>query len=231
MHHLRVRYDGKCCFHSKSVPTSLTQTGSVPLTSYTNTFLHSNEQNSVSQPSIPQGTGPPCDPLTQPYMQQSQPPEELFSVANCMPNNFGESSVLERIVVSDPHAYKNELNISHLPSGHVASTFSSVGVSGPSLATFTVPPIQIHSNENVAALNKQTLIEGAAVSSPQTVRRIINATSALNAFHQVTPHIVSAALSSNSAPNGHPQILNVSLPYSDVSVSSPSKLYFSQSGS
>lgn len=278
MHHLRAHYDGKCCFHGKSVQSAVasSQTGNNPFMSYANTYLHSKDQNiadsSINQAvyqnmHVVQGGSIMSDSQHRSYMpeyQQPRPSEEYLPTSNTslnMPNEFGsfvkvcEPTVRER--VSDPrytrdhmlqHAFKNELEISHLPSGQ-AVALANIGSSGPSLATFAVPPMQIHnvhSNENVAALSKktavQTSIEGAPHSSPQTVRRIINATSALNvnpAFHPVTSHIVSALpvsqrISDNSAPNGHPQMINVSLPYtqgSDVTVSSPSKLYFSQSGS
>lgn len=273
MHHLRAHYDGKCCFHAKNVQSSAasSQTGNFPFSSYANTFLHSKEQNLADSHMyqsmhIPQGGSVAPDSQSKVFMpefQQHQHSEEFLSVANCslnMPNEFGSFVKVSEPVMreSDPryvrsqvfqHAYKNELDISHLPSDQAVSTFSNVGISGPSLATFTVPPIQIpdvHNNENVAALSKNTTVqasvEGTSHSSPQTIHRIINATSALSvnpAFHPATPHIVSAApmpqrISDNSASNGHSQILNVSLPYShasDVSVSSPSKIYFSQSGS
>lgn len=276
MHHLRAHYDGKCCFHAKSVQSSAasSQTGNIPFSSYANTYLHSKEQN-IAESSVshmyqsmqaPQGGNTISDSQSKLYVpefQQPQHSEEFLSVANCslnMPNEFGSFVKINEPIVreTDPcyargqlfqHAYKNELDIPLHPSDPAVSTFSNVAISGPSLATFAVPPIQIpdvHNNENVAALNKKTTVqvpvEGASNSSPQTMHRIINATSALSvnpAFHPATSHIVSAVpmpqrISDSSAPSGHSQILNVSLPYShasDVSVSSPSKIYFSQSGS
>ncbi|GIY73331.1 hypothetical protein CDAR_531013 [Caerostris darwini] len=137
---------------------------------------------------------------------------------------------------------------SALPVRQHGIDLSIANISDPSLTKFTMPQLHVHdvhTNKNMAALNKisvvQRPLEVAPHSSPQTVRRIINATSAINvnpAYHHSplisTSTSVSQHMSENEAYNGHSRVIKVSLPCSqssDVIVSSPSKSLFPQSDS
>lgn len=271
MHHLRAHYDGKCCFHSKSVQSAAasSQTGNIPFSSFATTYLHSKEQHvgdsSVSHSvyqSMHHTQGGGGDSQNKTYVQeikQPRPSDVYLPTASCsvtMPSELCSSvKACEPTVmgsVSDPryvrdqsiqHAYEHG-EIPHLTPGQVYSIPSNVGISASSHSTFTVPPVQMHDmhcNRNMAALSKKTAVElsveGAPHSSPQTVRRIINATSALNVnptFYQTTPLIseipVPQQVSNTSAPVGHVPMLNVSeVGVTDATVSSPSTVYFSQS--
>ncbi|XP_035219176.1 uncharacterized protein LOC118192343 isoform X4 [Stegodyphus dumicola] len=145
---------------------------------------------------------------------------------------------------------RNDLNeICSLPVGQPIGGLSTASISDFSITNVAMPQMQIHdvhTNQNMTALSNKTAVqrsvEAAPHSSPQTVRRIINATSAINVnpeFHQVMSHIASPVsvpqiLSANTSSNVHSQVLNVSLPYSPSSddiVSSPSKHCFSRSNS
>ncbi|XP_055929291.1 serine/threonine-protein kinase WNK1-like isoform X3 [Argiope bruennichi] len=193
--------------------------------------------------------------------KKSLPIGEALQAANIIvnkPSEFGVSANISQSdikeTVSHQHVRDSSqqilssgvLDMSSIPVGQHCVDLSTADISDPSLTKFNMPQLQVHdvhTNRNMAALTKKPVVqiplEVAPHSSPQTVRRIINATSAINvnpAFHHVSPLIststsVSQLNSENETYNGHSHIINVSLPCSqnsDVIVSSPSKPFLPQ---
>ncbi|GFT09128.1 hypothetical protein NPIL_454021 [Nephila pilipes] len=196
----------------------------------------------------------------QQQIKKSSPVEEMHQAATIV-NKQSDFGIQANIVQPDikenmSHLHSRDpsqqltrsdiLGMCSVPVEQRSSDHSCAGISDPSLTKFTMPQLHVHdvhTNENMAALTKKSVgqrsLEVAPHSSPQTVRRIINATSAINvnpAFHHVSPLIssstsVSQLIPENETYNGHSHVINVSLPCSqssDVIVSSPSKPLFPQ---
>ncbi|CAL1280789.1 unnamed protein product, partial [Larinioides sclopetarius] len=191
----------------------------------------------------------------------SLPIGETLQAANKIVNKqseFGVSANISQPDIKDTVSHQHTrdssqqllssgvLAMNSLPVGQHCVDLSTADISDPSLTKFNMPQLHVHdvhTNRNMAALTKKPVVqiplEVAPHSSPQTVRRIINATSAINvnpAFHHVSPLLststsVSQLNSENETYNGHSHVLNVSLPCSqnsDVIVSSPSKPFLPQ---
>ncbi|GBM56457.1 Serine/threonine-protein kinase WNK [Araneus ventricosus] len=191
----------------------------------------------------------------------SLPIGETLQAANVIVNKqseFGVSANISQPDIKDTVSHQHTrdssqqllssgvLDMSSIPVGQHFVDLSTADISDPSLTKFNMPQLHVHdvhTNRNMAALTKKPVVqiplEVAPHSSPQTVRRIINATSAINvnpAFHHVSPLIststsVSQLNSENETYNGHSHVINVSLPCSqnsDVIVSSPSKPFLPQ---
>ncbi|GFR33593.1 hypothetical protein TNCT_641271 [Trichonephila clavata] len=196
----------------------------------------------------------------QQQIKKPSPVEEMHQAATVVnkQSDFGVQANVGQLDIKEniTHLHSRDANqqlmksdileMCSVPVEQHNSDCSGAGISDPSLTKFTMPQLHVHdvhTNENVAALTKKSVgqrsLEVAPHSSPQTVRRIINATSAINvnpAFHHVSPLIststsVSQLIPENETYNGHSHVINVSLPCSqssDVIVSSPSKPFFPQ---
>lgn len=268
MHHIRTHYGRNCCFRSKITQSAVasSQTGSEAISS---SFHHSNDQvapectvNVTINQNLHTNSEIVCCEAGQNACTWSSNMQQQYNntsivndaIQNTFVNNQVEVSMQNSVSQTgtsnhfhcNPDASNQLLNsmvVCSLPVGQTGVDISIPSNSDPQLSNYASQMLvhDIHSNENMAALNKKLItqrsLEVAPHSSPQTVRRIINVTSAINinpAFHNISPIIstsvsVPQLISENATYNGHSQ--SVSLPCShssDVIVSSPSKPCFPQ---
>lgn len=273
LHHIRTHYGRNCCFHSKSTQSAVasSQTGGGAISSYGNSFHHSNDQvapectvnltnnqnlHTNSEIVCCEGEQNACtwsSNMQQQYKNTSIVNEAIQNtivnkqVEVSMQNNVGQHGTHNHFHCNPDSSNQllNGMVVCSLPAGQTGADISVPSNSDPQLSNYASPMLvhDIQSNENMAALNKKLIsqrsLEVAPHSSPQTVRRIINATSAINinpAFHNISPIIptsvsVPQLISENVTYNGHSHVQSVSLPCShssDVIVSTPSKSCFCQ---